>query len=186
MRVPSPPDGSRIQVEETLQGTQFAWKNPDSPLGRLGTGGFLFFWLGGWTIGGIFALSQLLRSIIEGSPVSLFLLFWLGGWALGEIFAARTLFQMMRGPGFATLVLGPRNIEYQPGNTLYFMTARNQADTRAVSAEKHEITNLQLTYVNEHLRLSFDVGVRRVEIGPSLSEPEKEWLHQILEDWLRF
>lgn len=186
MRVLPPPDGSRIQVEETFQGTRFAWKNPDSPLGRLGTGCFLLFWLGGWTVGGIFAISQLWRSLTEGSPVSLFLLFWLGGWALGEIFAARMLFQMMRGPGFTTLFLGARNIEYQPGSLLHFGTARSQADTRAVSAEKHKIANLQLTHVNQHLRLSFDVGVRRVEIGPLLSEPEKEWLHQIIEDWLRF
>ncbi|MHC5772282.1 MAG: hypothetical protein ACYTXI_43635, partial [Nostoc sp.] len=58
------------------------------------------------------------------------------------------------------------------------------SNQKPFSAQKQEVQNLQITTVVQHLRLSFDVGTRRIEIGTYLSEPEKEWLYQVMEKWL--
>ena len=39
-----------------------------------------------------------------------------------------------------------------------------------------------LERIGERLRLSFDYGVERVEIAEALSEPEKEWLYEVLQE----
>ena len=56
---------------------------------------FLGIWLVGWTIGGIFALSQLFFST-EVLFTQLFLLVWLAGWAVGwMLVASAILWQLM-------------------------------------------------------------------------------------------
>lgn len=196
MITPQLPSGSLIQVERTTNGLKLNWKNPDNPFLRVSISGFLLFWLGGWTVGGIFAMQMLWKSYQESIPFSLFLLFWLGGWAFGEISVIVSLSQILRGPSRSLLSLGYRDIQYIPGRVpLSFfdsnLVQRSQtsnwnlwSNQKPFSAQKQEVQNLQLTNVVQHLRLSFDVGTRRIEIGRYLSEPEKEWLYQVMEKWL--
>lgn len=69
---------------------------------------FLLFWLGGWTVGGISAFSQLLSKGFQP-----FLAFWLGGWALGELFAAATLCWLFSGAEILRVVGSDLEISYR-------------------------------------------------------------------------
>jgi hypothetical protein len=48
---------------------------------------------------------------------------------------------------------------------------------------KNQIDKISLERIGERQRLSFDYGRERVEIGYYLTEPEREWLYQTLNDW---
>jgi hypothetical protein len=52
---------------------------------------FLSFWICGWTVGGLAAMSQLRQDF------DWFLVFWLGGWLLGWVFAATTISSQLAG-----------------------------------------------------------------------------------------
>jgi len=53
------------------------------------------------------------------------------------------------------------------------------------SVHPYDISNLQLLRVAEHLVLLFDLEEEKIEIGKSLEDPDKEWLYNRLQEWLR-
>jgi hypothetical protein len=53
-----------------------------------------------------------------------------------------------------------------------------------VEARRAEIRGLALDLVGKWQRLTFQCGAGRVEIGAVLTEPEREWLHSVLQRWL--
>ena len=53
-----------------------------------------------------------------------------------------------------------------------------------VEARREEIRGLALDRAGKWQRLTFQCGAKRVEIGAILTEPEREWLHTILQRWL--
>jgi len=73
---------------------------------------FLVFWLGGWAVGEIAAL----RQIVSGGEVSganLFLLFWVCGWTLGGLWAAYNVLWMLAGSERITIASGALVIRKQ-------------------------------------------------------------------------
>jgi hypothetical protein len=48
---------------------------------------------------------------------------------------------------------------------------------------RQAVGKIVLERVGERQRLSVDVGADRVEIGPWLTEPEREWLADVLRAW---
>jgi hypothetical protein len=52
---------------------------------------FLSFWICGWTVGGIAAMTAV------ATEPNAFLIFWLGGWAIGWLFAASTIASQLAG-----------------------------------------------------------------------------------------
>lgn len=191
------PMGTRIQVASTPDGLNIYWKNPDSLLLRVGMGAFLLFWMGGWYSGEVSAIQQIARSFREGESIIGFTLFWLGGWTVGGIFAVIILITLLRGPGKSYLALHSRGLLYKRGNPFMGMLSRRKRSAqgnnplnvlfgdKGVRAERHQISNLQIQQVADGLRITFDIGARREEVGEGLNEPEKEWLHKQLESWLR-
>lgn len=54
---------------------------------------------------------------------------------------------------------------------------------QSVAIRRSDIRGLVLERVEERQRLSIDCGSERIEIGATLREPEREWLHAILQRW---
>jgi hypothetical protein len=195
MNIVAVPKGSQIQSTFNPQGVLLHWKNPDNPLMRFGMAAFLIFWLGGWYSGETTTAHQLWTNFQQGKPLSPFMVFWLGGWTIGGIFACGYLFVLLKGAGRAELTLGGYELIYKPGrppiNSLMLRNRQLNNPLRmvrggkTVTARKQDITGLRIGYAGDQLRVTFDLGADRVEVGEYLTEPEKEWLHKTLEDWLR-
>jgi hypothetical protein len=64
---------------------------------------FLPIWLAGWTVGGVFAITAVVRQF------NLFLVLWLCGWALGWVYASATIAWMLFGS--ETLRVVDRDLE---------------------------------------------------------------------------
>ncbi|MHC4478425.1 MAG: hypothetical protein ACYTEL_22525 [Planctomycetota bacterium] len=186
-----PPVGSKIRVERTMHGTTFAWKEDGGGIGRYGIALFLLFWLCLWTAAEISAIRQLIEDLRKGE-VSFFLIFWLGGWTVGGAFALCYLYSMLRPRKPTVLTLSPGRIEYRPGiagarsEAFGYDRSRSPCDSfeklrkKVFEIETSEMTNLKLERIGERQRLSFDYGASRVIIGLTLSDPEKQWLYEIL------
>jgi hypothetical protein len=54
----------------------------------------------------------------------------------------------------------------------------------AVTVSRRDVHELRIEVVRAHMHLYFKLGEKRFEIGEVLSEPEREWLHSILQKWL--
>ena len=52
-----------------------------------------------------------------------------------------------------------------------------------VELPKEELGQIVVERAAGQLRLRYDVGADRIEIGRYLSEPEKEWLAEVLREW---
>lgn len=190
------PNGSRIETDFTSEGTKIQWKNPDNPLYRFGVAAFILFWLGGWVTGETTTAQKLWTEFQQGKPLESFLLFWLCGWTVGGVFAVTFLFTLLRGAGKSQLLLGNYDLTYKPGripiSSLYQRNRQQISNPlkmftggKTISAKKQEITNLHIGFAGDQLRVTFDLGAQRIEVGEFLTEPEKEWLHKTIENWLR-
>ncbi len=191
-----PPQGSNVEISNISGSSAIRWKNLDNVFIRLAVGAFLLFWLGGWYSGERHAVESLWKSYQQGKPLEMFLLFWLGGWTIGGVVAVIFLTAMVRGAGHSELILGGTGLLYKPGRTSFPSTLQRGNARRVnpftflrqkkpIEAKRDEVTNLQLSRMGEYLRLSFDVGAERIEVGEALMEPEKEWLHKVLGEWKR-
>ncbi len=211
--LPNKPEGSVIKEQETAEGFVMWWNGPSGKsAGDIFGVGFLCFWLCGWAVGEIFVLGALIVgvvSVFQGNlPLNasalcpgLFMVAWLGGWTFGGIMAMRQVWNMLRPLQPERLILTDHSLRYDPGDKHLFaspelrtVNSQGTYDTRRWNSAQDlreklrrvERTNLppfHLDRVGERQRLTFDDGADRVEIGDTLREPEREWLHQVLEAW---
>ena len=187
-----PLPNSQIKVETNARGETLTWKPSGGGCARYGIALFLLTWMGGWAVGEVAVIYKL----VQGGGPNLFLLVWLCGWTVGGLFAGWFLINLLRGPRTATLVLGYDELTYSPGSKpmpgLTTMAQPGQsmnllallARPKPVAAGRDDIGNLVMERVGHSLRLSFDIGAQRIEVGSSLGEPDKEWLNRRLQEWL--
>jgi len=125
-------------------------------------------------------------------------------WASAGRKAIRNLLPLLRGPTEEYLTLTRRALHYQPGS--YFDVSRliqlqemfGQAMTwrpgryfegQAVrSGPPHEVPlselgAVRLERVDERPRLTIEHGGESFEVGPTLREPDREWLAGVLRTW---
>jgi hypothetical protein len=193
---PDVPAGSIIEQRETAAGVTLAWRLPGGDSSRFFSAAFILFWLCLWTFGG--AMAALFLVTGAWGWAKLFLLAWLGLWAVGEVTAVCSLWALLRPPRPESVTLGAEAFRYDPG---YLPTAES-ADGRGaqpgsslrwpghwparrsvIEVARDEVKEFVLERVGERQRLCFDHGADRVEIGPCLREPEREWLWAVLESW---
>jgi hypothetical protein len=190
------PTGSQIKTDFSPEGTMIQWKNPDDPLNRVAVAAFMLVWLGVWVSGETTTAQRLWSDFQQGNPLETFLLFWLCGWTVGGVFAVTFLFALLRGVGRSQLLLGNYELTYKPGRmpvSSIFQRKRQKminpykilAGGKTITARKQDITKLQIGYSGDQLRVTFDLGAQRIEVGEYLTEVEKEWLHKTIESWLR-
>ena len=190
------PSGSVIESRDDWDGLTLFWPLPIGGPQRHFAAAFLAFWLCGWAFG----LAAMTRSLLTGG-FQPFVIVWLGGWTVGGGFAIWTLWNMLRPSRPESVTMGVAELRYDPGAAPGFDPYRqagwwdrsaNQhgwhgqaTRRRPMTVPKDEIGKFVLDRAGERQRLSFDRGADRVEIGACLREPEREWLHAVLEDWRR-
>lgn len=183
----NPPEGSKIRIASE-GGDPTVVVPSASSFGRYFIGFFLLFWLGMWTIG----FRDAATKIISGTTGNGFLVFWLGAWTLGGMIAAFTLYRAFRPSVPETLELKRNSVAYDSGiappqfnsswgyrspkdswNTIFPKRVR-------VELDRSLLQSMRLRETESGNRLTVDVGAQRVEIAPTASEVEREWLARLL------
>jgi len=187
----SKPLNSSIEVLSEANKTVISWKNPRGS-SRFAPAIFMLAWLGGWAVGEFFVIKTLLFGGLGG--VSFFLLFWLIGWTVGGFFAMKSVYQLLRPTKPEALSLDAFTLNYQSGTE---PPAENGWSNKRQNIEALESPNRKSKYqipksqagavklerVGERQRLTIDHGAERIEIGRFLSEPEREWLYEVIKQW---
>ena len=139
---------------------------------------FLMAWMGGWLMGEIFALSELVSIIFkppdEGLPagIDLFLLFWLIGWTIGGIAVFGFLAWMIIGREIITLTPEALSI----GKRLFKIKRRKHyllpdvKNLRLLPSYDTGFFNFSVLW--QQPRLAFDFGMKTVKFAASIDEAE--------------
>ena len=187
MIAPVPPDGSVIQAIPQPDGVVLRWSNPAGTVVRYLVAIFLLCWLVGWCSGEIAVFHQLLTHR-SGAPV-IFPIFFLCFWTLGGALALLIFVKSVSPTRPETLQLSPSLLVHDPGsesptsllNMLRFRGLFHR--TTPVTVPRDAVQNIRLERIYNRQRLSFDVGMDRIEVGRDLRGPEREWLHGLLLAW---
>ncbi len=202
--ISAPPEGSCFVVDVDEESRpRLSWLGPTGGCFRYGAAAFLGFWLCGWAVGEVTVIGILTGLLFGGwgGPAQqggdlcggLFLIVWLGGWTVGGFAAMFAFYNLVRRPRPERVVLGSNSLFYDPGTSNLFPVSRYEtAQWRRTTPWKRSkpriipreaVGRIVLERVGERQRLSVDVGADRVEIGPTLMEPEREWLADVLRAW---
>lgn len=190
-----PPVGSKIETIADAGGLHLTLPVTKPSLLRWLPALFLLGWMAGWAVGWWSAFSALfLKDKGPTGGGTVFLAGWLIAWTAGGVMAMLALYRLLQKPRPATLLLTPELLRYDPGvQPLDFTNwAQQQRRQNPLTAFRSKPTAImpraeagepKLARVGEELRLTIDHGVQRVAVGESLSEPELEWLAEILRRW---
>jgi hypothetical protein len=195
MQVPDLPANSQIQARSDLDGMTLFWKKPGAGPARYIVVGFLCFWLTGWFGGLVFAGRQL----IVGEGPRLFLAAWLTAWLFGGLFAGGMVYLFIRPQKPESVKLERYRLVYDAGTpslhamSPHYMMRKKQSlmgpwallfrKRKTYEFSRSECPEFVLEGLGDEQRLRFDDGAERVTIGEFLTEPEREWLAQVLEAW---
>jgi hypothetical protein len=124
--------------------------------------GFLWIWLLGWTLGGLWVAAIGAAHFRPSIPEAV---------ALGDGWFGYE-------PGWA-----PDSRLLWGREGLIKAISHLTAPTRSVVLVKEDIQPFQLERIGERQRLSFLNGLEQVEVGAPLQDREREWLYLILEQW---
>ena len=184
------PEGSRTQTKYTSEGELFILPCAKSGAMRYLIGLFILFWLVAWAFGWVSAFDELRK----GGGGSIFLFGWLGAWTVGGLFAIYFAYRLWR-PGVPeTLLMRSDSLQYDSGLPVFvpqfksnpkdfwkdFFSKRIQ-----VSFSQDALHSLALRETSEGNRLTIDFRSKRIEIGPGLEEPGREWLYQFIKQKYR-
>ena len=104
------------------------------------------------------------------------------------------LLLVLRAPVPAALVFGSAELSYTAGRTRSYREKGLLSDWWALLGggrpaariiRQSQITQVRLDRLGNRQRLLMDLGAERLEIGASLSEPEREWLIHNLIAWTK-
>jgi hypothetical protein len=185
------PVGSKITVDPNMHSTTYTWQTGDYFV-RYVIGTFFVIFLCGWTVVGLATITDLLRES-DSTASKATLLFWLFGWAAGVISVVAVLYFLFGPRKPAKLILAPGTLAYHTGTgpidfqiftgpkgLLQFFNFLKNLRNKVYEIQASELTDLRLARQGERQTLTFDYASEKIEIGKSLSEPEREWLHEIL------
>jgi hypothetical protein len=181
-----PPAGSTIRVA-TDGGIPTVVIPPTSSMMRYPTGLFLLFWLGFWFFGFKSTATQIWSGTFQP-----FLIFWLGAWTLGGIFAAYTAYRTFRPAVPETLALNRNSFAYDSGLAPPDFTRAQRNRTPwgnwksmfpkriRIELDRTQLASLRLRETDGGNRLTFDLGSERIDIAPTATEVDREWLANLL------
>jgi hypothetical protein len=182
----NPPAGSKISIVSDGADPILIIPGANSPT-RYFTGLFLLFWLGGWALGFKSAASQILSG--KGNA---FIIFWLGAWTVGGIFAALSIWRIFRPSVVESLALRRNSVTYDSGIAPLQLDSswRSKRPRDAwssifpkrvrVELDRRQLQLLRLRETESGNRLTIDVDAARIDIAPTASEVEREWLARLL------
>jgi hypothetical protein len=182
--LPAKPDGSVIEEREEFEGTRLSWPLPSVASVRYVALPFFALWTIPWAIG----LIASVRSLIVSPDLGLLL--WIvawticGGWAPVVAWAS-----FRRRP--ESVVLGHDSLTYDRGWALDSPTTLDALMSNAPTALPRRPIVLPrrsgffLAPAGDRHRLGVEHEGEPIEIGASLGEPDRAWLHGVLERWRR-
>jgi hypothetical protein len=181
----NPPPGSNIVVATDSGDPTVIIPNSGSTM-RYFHGLFLLFWLGMWTMGFRDAGSQVMSGKANG-----FIVLWLGAWTIGGVFAALTIYRVFRPAVPESLELRRSSLAYDSGIApLQFDSWRTKKMKESwaslfpkrlrVELDRRQLQSLRLRETETGNRLTVDVDAARIDIAPTASEVEREWLARLL------
>jgi hypothetical protein len=182
-----PLEGSRISVDYDKGYERVSIPHQSSGIMKYLVACFLVFWLGGWAMGWKSAFSSIVKR--EGSG-GLFLIFWLGGWTIGGIFALFVLYRIIQRPVAETLYLSRPHVIHDSGvapfTPSFSMKSQGEFWSNVLTRRvRHEFTpeEMKTITLREHEngnRLTLDKGSKRIELAKGATDPEREWLFQLI------
>ena len=182
----NPPAGSKISIVSEGADPTIIVPAANSPM-RYFTGLFLLFWLVMWTMGFRDAASKVLSGNANG-----FLIFWLCGWTVGGVLAAFSLYRIVRTPVPESLELKRNSVTYDSGIPPFQFNSswryKNPRDAWRstfpkrvrVDLDRRQLQSLRLRETESGNRLTVDVEADRIDMAPTASEVEREWLARLL------
>ncbi|MHC4478428.1 MAG: hypothetical protein ACYTEL_22540 [Planctomycetota bacterium] len=191
-----PPQGSKIQVQRDMHSTRYLWANKERNFLGYVMAPILFVFLCVWTCAGIGMISDV---IDESTPPTerLHRVSGLAAWIVFESGLIAILYLVLRPQKPSVLTLSAGFVEYQTGTRcLDLLTASDkksggllsqfkQLKNRAYKLRAAELGRLKLERRSEKQMLLIDYEGKLIEIGETLSEPEREWLYEILKQHCR-
>lgn len=176
------PQGSRFTLGRDGRGAlAISWRlDGDTGLSRVFTSAFLGVFAVAWTVGGIIQFKEPGAEAGDSIPIV-----WLCGFAAGEVFFGYLFWVLFAGEweklaissDSMRLVARPRPLKDDREGDGLIHPARTFKFARA------DAPPFVIDFVGSRQRLSFQRGNKRIEFGSDLTEPEREWLHSILEAW---
>jgi len=185
-----PPKGTKIEIERKAGSTTYRWSNKEKKLDLPKV--FLMTWLAGWTIGGITVLSILISGSLDAEDKSFFWK-WILGWAAGEVIAICFLYVLLKPLKPSVLILYEGSLHFETGTrpsvTTHLEKHRQDLATYLKGLKNNiyevgvsELESLSLERKNERQTLCFYYGDEEVEIGDALTEPEREWIYEVIKE----
>jgi hypothetical protein len=183
---PTPPAGSRIRIKSN-DGDPVIVVPADGSLMRYGLGAFVLCWLGGWFFGLRSVLAQLLSGTAGPTQGFIFfwLAGWTLGGVLAVFYAYRLLRPSV--PETLTLkfdrVIYDSGI---PPLRLYYYANRRESwkslfpKRTIVELDRRQLATLRLRETDAGNRLTVDANASRLDLASTGSEIEREWLYQVL------
>ncbi|MHC4061609.1 MAG: hypothetical protein ACYSUC_03915 [Planctomycetota bacterium] len=190
-----PPVGFKIQVEQSLRGTAYSWKDEETTPAKFRRVVLHLLMVCAAAFLAFFVLSELTSGSTEAPPRFLWIVF-----AICIIMVLANVFLVystLKGRKPFVLTLSPGRIHYQMGSIGQStidkessnIRSLNQAMTmckkysrRNLDMDASKIVNLRLERAGERQSLCFDYEGDSLEIGQALSEPEREWLYGLLRE----
>ncbi len=184
----APPNNTKIRIEYNQAGQQgIIIPQPSGGVFRFLIGAFMVFWLGGWAVAWKSTATELLKGT-KGPQI--FLIFWLCGWTVGGAFAIYFLYRIFRPSVSERLILSYPVMIYDSGVPPFQMSLSlgSQKDVwkrmfqrrTKVEFDRSSLKTLKLREVDSGNRLTIDQGNKRYDLAAGASEPEREWLFNVL------
>src|SRR5262245_12761978 len=190
--IPDKPAGSVIEVREDPDGVTLRWPLPYDRRRQHDDAIGMGIWLCFWAVGEVIAPYALVTELLDSGPEwrHLFIAAWLGGWTVGGAMVIRMFLAALWPMRPECVKLGVDTFQHDSGWVPPVPKERLRWRPmfwrpKPLEVGRAELKGLFLDRVGGRRRLYFDHGADRIEIGSTLSEPEREWLHAVLETWRR-
>ena len=190
--IPEKPAGSTIEVREDPDGVTLRWPLPSDRRRQFDDALGMGIWLCFWAVGEIFVSFVLVTELLDGGPEwrHLFIGAWLGGWTVGGAVVIRMVLAALLPMRPESVKIGVDSFQHDSGWIPPVPKERLRWQPlfwrpKPLEVGRAELKGFLLDRVGGRQRLSFDHGADRVEIGDTLGESERQWLHGILETWCR-
>ena len=184
-----PPSGSRISVTTEGAHPLIVVPHGSGGLMRYFLGLLVLAWLGGWLFGFMSAVRTLSSGLTSGGAYA-FLVFWLAAWTVAGVWAVYLAYRAFRPSVPESLKLMPNGVTYDSGVPpvqMYFAYTSHKEAWKSMfpkrtrmELDRRKLQSLRLRETNEGNRLTVDADALRLEMAPSASEIEREWLYELL------
>lgn len=165
----APPE-SRSTITDTVDGLEISIPAKK----RFFISLFLIFWLGGWAVGEMSAINQIMGSESPGP----FIIFWLGGWTLGGLFAFAVLAWSMAGQEVITITPSSLTISRR----VFGLGRTKSYDATQIRKMRVSPTNMSMSDPRAAFQhwgigggpVAFDYGASTVNFGAGIDESEAQ------------